>query len=96
MDREQFLLVKLAEECNEVAQMAIKSMQFGLDNVKPDQPYTNRERLNQEFNDLITIMQLLSQENYLEHEPPSPEWIEEKLGRIEKFYNISKEMGKIK
>lgn len=96
MNKEQFLLVKLAEECNEVAQMAIKSMQFGLDNVKPEQTLTNRERLFEELNDLSVIIGLLEEYGSLDWPMPTDEWIEKKVAKIEHFYKISKKLGKIK
>ena len=62
MDRFQYLLTKLAEECTEVAQMALKCQQFGLEDVKPEQavPYTNAERLHSELNDLMASIEMLN------------------------------------
>ena len=56
MNREQYLLGKLAEEGSEVAQMALKTQQFGLDEVYVDE--SNRQRLHGELNDLLTIVHL--------------------------------------
>jgi NTP pyrophosphatase (non-canonical NTP hydrolase) len=57
--KNQFLLLKLAEECAEVAQRAIKQMQFGKDEKQVDQPKSNAERLNDEITDLKVISYLL-------------------------------------
>lgn len=48
----QYRLLKVMEECTEVAQRASKQMQFGGDQVEPGQPFTNAERLRAEVLDL--------------------------------------------
>ena len=53
MNRLQYLLTKLAEEANEVGQIALKTQQFGVDEGMPGQPFTNAERTHQELNDLF-------------------------------------------
>lgn len=42
MNREQYLLGKLAEEGSEVAQMALKTQQFGLDDVYIDEKQSSK------------------------------------------------------
>lgn len=44
MTRLQLLLSKLAEEGAEVAQIALKTAQFGIEETCPSQPFTNAER----------------------------------------------------
>jgi hypothetical protein len=68
MNTEKHLLSCLAEECAEVAQRALKSTRFGLDDVQQGQPFNNRERLIQEFNDLLGCIELLQERGHL---PPS-------------------------
>ena len=41
MNLEQFYLLKLAEERSEVAQRALKQMQFGKNEIQKDQALTN-------------------------------------------------------
>lgn len=62
MKKTQFLLVKLAEECNEVAQRALKQFQFGPLEVQKGQDLTNAERLKQELVDLLSVYKLLIDE----------------------------------
>lgn len=65
MNREQYLLTKLAEECAEVAQMALKTQQFGQEEHYPESRFNNKQRLNLEYNDLLTIIGMLNEEfNY--------------------------------
>lgn len=61
MSFEQWLLTKLAEECVEVAQRALKAQQFGFKEVQKDQPFNNAERLSGELADLNTTARLLIQ-----------------------------------
>lgn len=63
MNLEQFLLVCLIEECAEVAQRATKALRFGMDEVQPGQDFNNRQRLNEELNDLLTVMDLLVEQD---------------------------------
>ncbi len=58
--REQFLLVKLAEECDEVSQRALKQAQYGAQEAQEGNP-TNSERLRDEILDLVAIVSLLQQ-----------------------------------
>lgn len=52
-------LIKLAEECGEVVQIACKSFRYGLDNLKPGKTGTNRELLIEELGDIIAYMKIL-------------------------------------
>lgn len=59
MKFQQFLLLKLMEECAEVQQRASKYMQFGQGEIEPGGKHTNEERLRFEINDLLSIIRLL-------------------------------------
>ena len=52
-------LVKIAEECGEVVQIACKSFRYGLANLKPGKSGTNRELLIEELGDVVAYMRLL-------------------------------------
>ena len=49
----------LQEECAEVIQAISKISRFGLDNLKPGKPKTNREHLEEELGDLAAMITLL-------------------------------------
>jgi len=57
MNADQYHLSKIAEECTEVAQRALKAQQFGLGEVQPGQDLDNLDRLMDEFHDLFTTFQ---------------------------------------
>lgn len=60
MTHEQFLLMKLAEEATEIAQIALKTAQFGMTEKHPDLPLNNKERINLELNDLLAVVDELN------------------------------------
>jgi NTP pyrophosphatase (non-canonical NTP hydrolase) len=59
----------LQEECAEVIQAVSKISRFGLDNLKPGKPKTNKEHLEEELGDMLAMicilekMGIISQEN---------------------------------
>lgn len=55
-DHECELLTILIEECAEVQQRATKALRFGLDEIQPGQPYTNKFRLGSEVGDLLEVL----------------------------------------
>lgn len=59
MDKEREILLVAQEECAEVIQAISKCFRFGLDNVKPGKPKTNREHLEEELGDLMAMMNLM-------------------------------------
>jgi NTP pyrophosphatase (non-canonical NTP hydrolase) len=62
VNKREYFLTKLVEECLEVAQRATKAMCFGLEEVQPGQGLNNLERLNDEWNDLLGTVEVLSEE----------------------------------
>jgi hypothetical protein len=86
MNRNQFLLMKLAEECNEVAKRALKQAQFGANEkqstdglydpdkssyLKPEAQQTNAERTTGELVDIAILCELLEEAKQLVP-PPAP------------------------
>jgi NTP pyrophosphatase (non-canonical NTP hydrolase) len=51
----------LQEECAEVIQAVSKISRFGLDNIKPGKPKTNREHLEEELGDLYAMINILQE-----------------------------------
>lgn len=94
MTHEQFLLMKLAEEASEIAQIALKTAQFGMNEKHPDMELNNKERIHLELNDLLAVVDELNswakfdfKENY-----------EAKINKIEKlnrYLGYSIDLGKV-
>jgi NTP pyrophosphatase (non-canonical NTP hydrolase) len=49
----------LQEECAEVIQAVSKISRFGIDNVKPGKPKTNREHLEEELGDMLAMIDIM-------------------------------------
>lgn len=94
MNRLQLLLNKLAEEGAEVAQIALKTAQFGLVEMCPGQPFTNAQRTHQEIDDLLAAVEMLNEEynfGYI----PNRERIEAKKAKVNKFAAYSESLGMV-
>lgn len=108
MNREQFLLMKLAEECAEVAQRCSKSMQYGSKQVwkagevpgsrgtVPDEGLDNAQRLTGELIDMAVICGLLEDIGAIS-KPPSIFELNEartaKIAKLNKHLAFSRKLG---
>lgn len=91
MTNEQFLLLKLMEECAEVAQRASKQFQFGSEEKEPNQDKTNAVRLQDEIYDLLCIVEMLGFEATVYDSQ-----VFRKEVKLEKYKKYSKEIGAMK
>lgn len=60
-DKSNEVMDILQEECAEVIQAVSKVRRFGIDNVKPGKPKTNREHLEEELGDLLAMIDILKE-----------------------------------
>lgn len=88
----QHALLKLNEECCEVAQMCSKTSQFGMDECMSGQTLTNRERLHAELNDLNAMVELLNEEFGLRY-VSDPSAIRMKKMKVQKYLAYSQDLG---
>lgn len=94
----QHLLLKLAEECQEVAQRALKSVQFGANEVQTGQEKSNATRLRDELNDLDAVILLIeSRTDDIALMPSNAKLraILDKQTKIEKYLTYSQELGMV-
>lgn len=97
MDRIDHLFVILAEECSEVTQRVTKALRFGWDEVQPGQPFTNRQRVQDELIDLLAMV------NLLEGEPGGLDALtisdhqkfKAKKDKVKKYLEYSRECGRL-
>lgn len=95
MNTAEHLLVCLNEECCEVGQIADKSLRFGLSDrnvLNPTGP-TNRERLIEEMNDLVGIIQMLEDIGTLPKNWQSRSRIKAKKRKVKKFMDYARMKG---
>lgn len=89
MTREQFLLCKLAEEAAELAKEAMKTQQFGMLSSHPKYTGTNANRISEELNDLLAVIDMMNEECEDFFWTPDEEAIERKVEKIEKYYELT-------
>jgi hypothetical protein len=59
MTRAEALQLQVMEECGELAKRVSKALRFGMEEVQPGQDLTNRDRIIEEYCDLIATMELI-------------------------------------
>ena len=90
MNNTQHALLKLSEECNEVAQICSKIMQFGFDSEYAGK--TNRERLTEELNDILgAVLNLTLETDFRFSEDVDAKWA--KVDKMARYREISKKLG---
>lgn len=83
------LFVKLIEECSEVSKDCCKALTFGLNDKEPGQELTNKEKIFNEFNDLVAVMDMLKEEQVFKH-LFDHELIKKKKIKVNKYLNYDK------
>jgi hypothetical protein len=94
MNHLQYYLGKLAEEGSEVAQIALKTQQFGPTEIMPGQPLNNFERCHMELDDLMAVIEVLN-ERFAFNYVPSPERIMYKRSKMERYLHYSIKLGMV-
>lgn len=91
MKLKQYLLSKLAEECAEVARIALKTQQFGFYESMQGSDFTNAERIHQQLDNFTAIVELLNDaglEYYLNHQD-----VETKKTEVAKYFDDWFDLG---
>lgn len=93
----QFYLTKLAEECNEVGQRALKQQQFGQYEVQKNQALNNEDRLRAEVLDLYAMVRILTEAGEIPriYRYDMEEAYEAKKAKIAKYLAYSQDLGKV-
>lgn len=91
MNRLQYYLTKLAEEGAEVAQIALKTQQFGPNEAMPGQHLNNFERCHLELDDLMAIVEELNDKFGFGY-TPSRDRIESKKEKVLKYLGYSESL----
>lgn len=89
MNRAEHLLVRAMEECDEVSQRVSKALVFGLEEVQPGQGRTNRQRIVDEFHDLVAVLEMAG----LHPRSLDDAAISAKKAKVEKYLAYSRECG---
>lgn len=89
MNKQQYYLTKLAEEAAELAQIALKCAQFGMEEVNPNTIEKNYDALIKEWNDVIACAMLVENEDNRFEFDINEDLVTAKLAKIEKYRKIS-------
>lgn len=99
MNTEEYLLVCLMEECQEVSQRISKALRFGLEEVQKsnaNETRTNRERINYELQDLQAVVGMLIEQNdAYQNSVDSFKARQLKREKLLRYMEYSKEQGKL-
>jgi NTP pyrophosphatase (non-canonical NTP hydrolase) len=88
--KEKEILDITQEECAEVIVAISKISRFGLDNIKPGKPKTNREHLAEELGDLQAMIDLCIKFDLVGSEQVSIA-ADNKIAKLKKWSNIFSE-----
>lgn len=88
-NKEKEILDITQEECAEVIVAISKISRFGLDNVKPGKPLTNRQHLAEELGDLQAMINLCIDHNLVDREEVIIA-ADNKIAKLKKWSNIFK------
>ena len=98
MNKNEYLLTCLSEECSEISQNVGKTLRFGINDrniLNPSGP-TNKERLVEELNDLLAITEMLIDCDILPAEWQNRLNIDTKKSKVKKFMDYSIKQGTLK
>ena len=96
MTKTQFLLVKLAEEAAELSQIALKTAQFGLHEVKPGQQESNLDRVRSEFRDVVAHATMLDAEVGTDLLARGiSQHVSRKASKVERYLTYSRSLGQV-
>ena len=95
MNKEQYLLTCLMEECAELSFACSKAIRFGMNSDFMGKRPKSHEQINIEINDVQALIHMLHTEGFL----PLIPWADthnqrwEKEGKVEKWMQVSRELG---
>ena len=93
MNKTEYLLTCLGEECNEIALAVAKSLRFGLDSTNPSTNKTNADEIRYELTDLIGVLELLDKYKILSMTNYTAKAIKTKKDKLEHYMKVSKMKG---
>lgn len=92
MNRTEYLLVCLSEECAEIQQAVDKALRFGLDVGFPGGKTTNAEDIAQEWVDAIGVMEMLEDDKIIKN-IVTQENINKKKNKVNSYMKHSRKLG---
>lgn len=91
MTKEQYLFLKLLEECAEISHAASKAMQFGLYNYHPETKVTNLQKLQEEMIDFFSVLEEIEEHCEIYFPRKGSDFCKVKIKRWMLVSNVSRE-----
>jgi len=92
MNKTEYLLVCLAEECAEIQHAVDKALRFGLDVGFPGGKTTNAQDISREWIDALGVMEMLEEEKIINH-VKTQEAINKKKIKVNHYMEHSRKLG---
>ena len=96
MNKTEYLLTCLSEECAEVQQAVAKVLRFGLTDCAPGTTTTNEAHLVREILDVVSLVEIIVAPdllNELNDSNLSAELVSKKIKKVVKYMEYSRERG---
>lgn len=95
MNKPEYLLTVLSEECAEIQHAVSKALRYGFDEHHPDRETTNEEELKTEIYHFFAMVEMLAEENVLNtfSDYKRTGVIREKKDRVRQYMKLSREIG---
>lgn len=91
MNKTEYLLTCLTEECAEVQQSVSKALRFGLEDTCNNTKEPPSDRIVEEYVHIIAVMELLEEAGVLKKDPDIITAIKKKKDKVLHFMKYSKE-----
>ncbi len=92
MTEQEYLLIKLGEECSEVSHAVSKALRFSLSEIQMGHRLSNKEKLQEEIKDLIAIVEFLKDKKIIEIKSTKVD-LKKRTQRILDWIDYSKSIG---
>ena len=93
MNKQEYLLTCIAEECGELQHAIFKMLRFGTEDRHPDGGDTNVENFFKELTDLVAVIDLAEQEGVLPEVQTPEQGIQAKQEKVLEFMEYSEVQG---
>ncbi len=94
MNRQDHILVRAMEECNELAQRISKALVFGMKEIQPGQTQTNEDRIYYEYFDLRATLGMAGIDAWRTDDKARAAEAA-KVAKVEKYLRYSEEVGRL-
>jgi NTP pyrophosphatase (non-canonical NTP hydrolase) len=93
LNKTEYLLTCLNEECTEIAQATCKALRFGLDDHYPGKESNNLQDIHKELCDLLGVVELIQEEGIFLYPACDRQSIQAKKEKVNKYMEYSQNRG---